>query len=75
MTVEVIAPLVSLKVRAPTLKLTRSHLKQDTQERIRKRIREDLKEAITAHTDYAENVYPKLQRTYLKKAQDAEVRD
>ncbi|THH01505.1 hypothetical protein EW026_g1185 [Hermanssonia centrifuga] len=57
MTTEVINPLVALK---------------ETQERIRKRIREDLKDAISTHTDYAENVYPKLQRTYLKKAQDVE---
>ncbi|KAJ3556479.1 hypothetical protein NM688_g2008 [Phlebia brevispora] len=57
LSVEVINPLIALK---------------DTQERIRKRIREDLKEAVAAHNDYAENVYPKLQRSYLRKAQDAE---
>lgn len=47
---------------------------QETQERIRKRIREDLKEAIHTHNDYAENVFPKLRRTYMKKSQDVEVR-
>lgn len=46
---------------------------QDTQDRIRKRIREDLKEAIGAHSDYAENVFPKLKRAYMKKSQDVEV--
>ncbi|GJE85925.1 RhoGAP-domain-containing protein [Phanerochaete sordida] len=54
---EVITPLVGLK---------------ETQERIRKRIREDLKEAISAHADYAENVFPKLKRSYMKKSQDVE---
>ncbi|TCD68833.1 hypothetical protein EIP91_009700 [Steccherinum ochraceum] len=54
---EVLNPLLSLK---------------ETQERIRKRIREDLKDAITAHADYSENVYPKLKRAYLKKSQDVE---
>ncbi|CAL1696188.1 unnamed protein product [Somion occarium] len=57
LTADVINPLTSLK---------------ETQERIRKRIRDDLKDAITAHTDYVENVYPKLKRTYLKKSQDVE---
>lgn len=47
---------------------------QETQERIRKRIREDLKEAVSAHSDYEENIIPKLKRAYLKKSQDAEVR-
>ena len=33
-----------------------------------------MKESIQAHTDYAENVLPKLKRAYLKKCQDVEVR-
>ncbi|KAK7694250.1 hypothetical protein QCA50_001430 [Cerrena zonata] len=45
---------------------------KDTQERIRKRIRDDLKDAIVAHTEYVETVYPKLKRNYLKKSQDVE---
>ncbi len=47
---------------------------QEEQDRIRKRIRDDVKEAINAHTDYAENVLPRLKRTYLKKCQEVEVR-
>ncbi|EKM49096.1 uncharacterized protein PHACADRAFT_202021 [Phanerochaete carnosa HHB-10118-sp] len=54
---DVIGPLIALK---------------ETQERIRKRIREDLKEAINAHAEYAENVFLKLKRAYMKKSQDAE---
>ncbi|KAI0344118.1 RhoGAP-domain-containing protein [Trametopsis cervina] len=57
LTTEVISPLISLK---------------DTQERIRKRIREDLKDAITAHTEYEQEVFPKLKRAYFKKAQEVE---
>ncbi|KAI0374525.1 RhoGAP-domain-containing protein [Pilatotrama ljubarskyi] len=45
---------------------------KEEQDRIRKRVREDLKDAITAHADYAENVLPRLKRTYLKKCQEAE---
>ncbi|KAF9650726.1 hypothetical protein BDM02DRAFT_3164672 [Thelephora ganbajun] len=57
MTHEVINPLVSFK---------------ETQDRIRKRIRNHMKESIQAHNDYAENVLPKLKRAYLKKCQDVE---
>ncbi|KAI0080062.1 RhoGAP-domain-containing protein [Panus rudis PR-1116 ss-1] len=57
LTTDVINPLTNLK---------------ETQERIRKRIREDLKDAISAHTEYSENVYPKLKRAYLKKSQEVE---
>ena len=46
---------------------------QETQERIRKRIREDLKSAVAAHTDYEQDVFPKLKRSYLKKSQEVEV--
>ncbi|OSD05850.1 RhoGAP-domain-containing protein [Trametes coccinea BRFM310] len=45
---------------------------KEEQDRIRKRIREDLKDAITAHADFAENVLPRLKRNYLKKCQEAE---
>ncbi|TFK93518.1 RhoGAP-domain-containing protein [Polyporus arcularius HHB13444] len=45
---------------------------KEEQDRIRKRIRDDVKEAINAHTDYAENVLPRLKRTYLKKCQEVE---
>ncbi|KAI0662467.1 RhoGAP-domain-containing protein [Cubamyces menziesii] len=45
---------------------------KEEQDRIRKRVREDLKEAITAHADFAENTLPRLKRAYLKKCQEAE---
>ncbi|KAG2370245.1 hypothetical protein BDR07DRAFT_1386850 [Suillus spraguei] len=45
---------------------------RETQERTRKRIKEDLKESGSAYTDYAENTLPKLKRTYLKKCQEVE---
>jgi hypothetical protein len=45
---------------------------QDTQERTRKRIKEDLRASSQAYTDYAENTLPKLKRTYLRKCQDVE---
>ncbi|EMD41588.1 hypothetical protein CERSUDRAFT_110164 [Gelatoporia subvermispora B] len=57
LTSDVINPLISLR---------------ETQDRIRKRIREDLKDAISAHTDYAENTLPRLKRNYLKKCQEVE---
>ncbi|KAI0063187.1 RhoGAP-domain-containing protein [Artomyces pyxidatus] len=57
LTMDVINPLVSFK---------------DTQERTRKRMKEDLKDSAAAHADYAENVLPKLKRAYLKKCQDVE---
>lgn len=47
---------------------------KETQDRIRKRIREDMKDSVQAHTDYAENVLPKLKRSYIRKCQDVEVR-
>ena len=46
---------------------------QDEQDRIRKRIREDVRDAISAHNEYAENTLPRLKRNYLKKCQEAEV--
>ncbi|KAH9982156.1 hypothetical protein BGW80DRAFT_1261857 [Lactifluus volemus] len=44
----------------------------DTQDRTRKRIKEDLKGSAAAHADYAENTLPKLKRAYLKKCQEFE---
>ena len=73
---DIINPLITLKVpfrhHFPFVVTTHT-FSQDTQDRIRKRIREDLKDAVNAHSDYAENVYPKLKRSYLKKAQEVEV--
>lgn len=46
---------------------------KETQDRTRKRIKEDLKESTTAHTDFAENTLPKFKRAYLKKCQEYEV--
>ncbi|KIJ21430.1 hypothetical protein PAXINDRAFT_164934 [Paxillus involutus ATCC 200175] len=57
LTVDVVNTLMSLK---------------ETQERTRKRIKEDLKDSNSAYTDYAENTLPKLKRTYLKKCQEVE---
>ncbi|RPD58368.1 RhoGAP-domain-containing protein [Lentinus tigrinus ALCF2SS1-6] len=45
---------------------------KEEQDRIRKRIRDDVKNAITAHAEYAENVLPRLKRTYIKKCQEVE---
>ena len=33
-----------------------------------------MKESVQIHTDYAENVLPKVKRAYIKKCQDVEVR-
>ncbi|KAH7883937.1 hypothetical protein F5I97DRAFT_1930151 [Phlebopus sp. FC_14] len=44
----------------------------ETQERTRKRIKDDLKESYNAYTEYAENTLPKLKRAYLKKCQEVE---
>ncbi|KAI1795531.1 RhoGAP-domain-containing protein [Ganoderma leucocontextum] len=41
-------------------------------DRIRKRIREDIKDAISAYNEYAENTLPLLKRNYLKKCMAAE---
>ena len=46
---------------------------QETQDRTRKRIKEDLKESTLAHTEFAENGLPKFKRAYLKKCQEFEV--
>ena len=46
---------------------------KETQDRTRKRIKEDLKNSASDHSDYAENTLPKLKRAYIKKCQDFEV--
>ncbi|EGO28450.1 hypothetical protein SERLADRAFT_445900 [Serpula lacrymans var. lacrymans S7.9] len=45
---------------------------KETQERTRKRIKEDLKESSNSYNEFAENTLPKLKRTYLKKCQEVE---
>ncbi|KAI5124481.1 hypothetical protein M0805_008363 [Coniferiporia weirii] len=57
LTVDVIDPIAALK---------------DTQDRTRKRIKEDIKDSTNAHQDYAENVLPRLKRAYFKKCQEVE---
>lgn len=47
---------------------------QETQDRTRKRIKEDLKDSSATYNSYAEKTLPRLKRTYLKKCQEAEVR-
>ncbi|KAJ4499121.1 hypothetical protein C8R41DRAFT_85507 [Lentinula lateritia] len=54
---DIITPLTSLK---------------DTQERIRKRIKEDLKESTSAYNEYAEVTLPKLKSRYTKKFAEVE---
>jgi hypothetical protein len=76
LTVDVVNALTSLKVRlTPSSPSCESVIFgcKETQERTRKRIKEDLKESGVAYTDYAENTLPKLKRTYLKKCQEVEV--
>ncbi|KAK2461694.1 hypothetical protein APHAL10511_006157 [Amanita phalloides] len=57
LTTDVIAPLTAYK---------------ETQERTRKRIKEDLKEAAQAYNDYADNILPKLKSRYNKKFSEVE---
>ncbi|KIO02466.1 hypothetical protein M404DRAFT_16145 [Pisolithus tinctorius Marx 270] len=45
---------------------------KETQERTRKRIKDDIKDSNNAYADYAENTLPKLKRTYLRKCQEVE---
>ncbi|PPQ64732.1 hypothetical protein CVT26_002676 [Gymnopilus dilepis] len=54
---DVIVPLTTLK---------------ETQERTRKRIKEDLKESSTAYNEYAESMLPKLKSRYAKKYSEVE---
>ncbi|KAG6891083.1 hypothetical protein C0995_014173 [Termitomyces sp. Mi166 len=44
----------------------------DTQERTRKRIKEDLKDSSSAYSEYAENMLPKLKSKYAKKFAEME---
>lgn len=48
-------------------------LSQETQERTRKRIKEDLKESGLAYNEYAEVMLPKLKNRYTKKYSEVEV--
>jgi hypothetical protein len=57
LTIDIIHPLTALK---------------ETQDRTRKRIKEDIKSSTAAHTDFAENTLPKYKRAYLKKCQEFE---
>jgi len=73
LTLDVVNILTELKVWAhfpcrDTIQLRA----QDTQDRTRKRIKEDLRESSIAYNEYAENTLPKLKRTYLRKCQDVE---
>jgi hypothetical protein len=58
--------------------ISNSHIglinQKETQDRTRKRIKEDLKASTIAHTDFAENTLPKVKRAYLKKCQEFEVK-
>ncbi|KAI9431433.1 hypothetical protein H4582DRAFT_2085110 [Lactarius indigo] len=60
LTTDIIHPLTALKASL------------ETQDRTRKRIKEDLKESTSAHTEFAENTLPKFKRAYLKKCQEFE---
>ena len=72
---DVISPLMVYKVSLisrpckPALNFV-----QETQERTRKRIKEDLNEAALAYNDYAETMLPKLKAKYNKKFSEVEVR-
>ncbi|KAJ7102322.1 hypothetical protein B0H15DRAFT_943256 [Mycena belliarum] len=57
LTVDVITPLASLR---------------ETQDRTRKRIKEDLKESGSAYNDFAENGLPKLKAKYARKFAEVE---
>jgi len=46
---------------------------QETQERTRKRIKEDLKDSMIAYNEYAEVILPKLKSRYVKKYAEVEV--
>jgi hypothetical protein len=51
-----------------------NYFSQDTQERTRKRIKEDLKDSSCAYNEYAETMLPKLKNRYAKKYSEVEVR-
>lgn len=46
---------------------------QETQDRTKQRIKEDLKESTIAYNEYAETMLPKLQARYAKKFMEVEV--
>lgn len=46
---------------------------QDTQDRTRKRIKEDIKDSAIAYQEYAEHNLPRAKRAYLRKCQEVEV--
>jgi hypothetical protein len=72
----VIVPLITLKARVHALRCG-ANLQlcplQETQERTRKRIKEDLKDSTTAYNEYAEVMLPKLKSRYVKKYSEVEV--
>ena len=78
LTTDVIAPLTTFKVTAShsTLKnsVTLVCCAQETRDRTRKRIKEDLKEAIQAYNDYADNMLPRLKTKYYRKFSEVEVK-
>ncbi len=47
---------------------------QETQERTRKRVKEDLKESGAAYNEFAEVTLPRLKSRYTKKFTEVEVR-
>jgi len=77
LTTDIIHPLTALKASLPFDSHTNRHIgltyQKETQDRTRKRIKEDLKESTSAHTEFAENTLPKFKRAYLKKCQEFEV--
>ncbi|KAA1468463.1 RhoGAP-domain-containing protein [Dentipellis sp. KUC8613] len=57
---------LSLDVLNPLIAL------RESQDRSRKKIKEDLKESAAAHNEFIENQLPKLKRAYLRKCQEME---
>ncbi|KZV76944.1 RhoGAP-domain-containing protein [Peniophora sp. CONT] len=45
---------------------------RDSQDRIRKRVKEDIKDSTQAHADYVEKTLPTLKRAYVRKAQEVD---
>ena len=79
LTSDIINPLTSLKVKfnhyacVLPIEMRSRPLAQETQERTRKRIKEDLKESGLAYNEYAEVMLPKLKNRYSKKYSEVEV--
>ena len=46
---------------------------KETQDRTRKRIKEDIKDSTLAYQEYADHNLPRAKRAYLKKCQEVEV--